>query len=260
MTGSGKSNMGIYEKFAYIYANGVYADFSGQMAELLPSVLTRLEARPRMILDLACGEGTFAVAMAKRGFRVAGLDLSSRMLKFARDRAEEAKVGLDLVRGDMRCLPFADKFDLVTCWFDSLNYLVEPEDLRAAFIGVSHALRPGGLFIFDMNTVYGLAVNWREYPCYVQKDSPHIFEIHRQEYDFETNVATMKITGFIKKGNAWARIDEEHTERGYSQEEIRTHLTDLGFQAVACWHSFRDMSEAKHDSGRVWYIAKRRPA
>jgi ubiquinone/menaquinone biosynthesis C-methylase UbiE len=250
--------MEIYDDFAYVYAKGQYTDFSRQMAEVLPSVLKHLHAKPRRILDLACGEGTFAVHMAEKGFDVTGVDRSPRMLELARIRAEKSKAEARFMLGDMRSLEFREQFDLVTCWFDSLNYLLDSADLKKTFLGVSEALKPEGLFIFDMNTTYGLAVNWRESPCYVEGDTPDVFETHRQEFDFEHNIATMRITCFIRGESGWMRVDEEHRERAYSQEEIRSFLDETGFQLLATWGNFREMSDPKPDSGRLWYITKKR--
>jgi SAM-dependent methyltransferase len=249
--------MGIYGKFAEIYSRSSYPDFSTKMAELLPGVLERLAFEPQSILDVACGEGAFAVAMAARGYAVTGVDISDRMLAYARERVSHSGSSVDFVRGDMRALHFDAAFDLATCWFDSLNYVVAPDDLRSTLEGVHRALRQDGLFIFDMNTIYGLAVTWREYPVWIQHDEDNMFEVHRAEYDFESNIAVMRITGFVKDGPAWRRIDEEHRERAYSQGEIRKLLASAGFQVLACWGSFSDMSEATPESGRVWYVAKK---
>lgn len=64
--------MGVYREFARFYAAGLYPEYSRRMAELLPPVLERFRAKPTTILDLACGEGTFAVIMAQRGFKSNG--------------------------------------------------------------------------------------------------------------------------------------------------------------------------------------------
>lgn len=249
--------MSIYERFAYFYAKGPYPQYSGRMVELLPTMLERFNVKPQTVLDLACGEGTFAVAMAKKGFQVTGVDLSPQMLQFARERAEKENVNVEFILQDMRSLPFKGRFDLVTCWFDSLNYLLELEDLQKTFAGVYRALRKAGLFIFDMNTVYGLAISWPRYPCYVQQDTPELFEIHRPSYDWEKNIATMRITGFVKEGDGWTRIDEEHKERGYTLEEIRWCLKEVGFQELACWGNLEEMSQPKPDSGRVWLVMQK---
>lgn len=78
--------MNIYERFAYFYVKGPYLQYSERMAEPLPAVFERFSVQPQTILDLACGEGIFAVGMAKKGFQVTGVDLSPYMLQFARER------------------------------------------------------------------------------------------------------------------------------------------------------------------------------
>jgi len=249
--------MSIYERFAYFYAKGPYPQYSERMAELLTAMLERFGAEPQTILDLACGEGSFAVAMAKKGFQVTGVDLSPHVLQFARERAQQENVNVEFLLQDVRSLPFEERFDLVTCWYDSLNYLLKLEDLEKTFAGVWRALKRGALFIFDMNTIYGLAVNWQQHPCNVQQDTSELFESHRPSYDFEKNIATLRITGFVKEGNGWIRMDEEHKERGYSLEEIKQSLKKIGFQELACWGSMQEMSELKPDSGRVWFIMQK---
>jgi SAM-dependent methyltransferase len=250
--------MGISREFARVYAGGEYPEFSRRMGEYLPAALKELGASPERVLDLACGEGTFAVIAAGQGCRVTGIDISYDMLRIARERARSAGVDIGLVHGDMRALPFFRQFELVTCWFDSLNYLLEAEDLARTFNAVAGALTTGGLFIFDMNTVHGLAVTWRENPCHLESDTDSTFEVHRQEYDFETSIATMHITGFIRSGDTWTRIDERHQERGYSQQETRRLLEKAGFHILASWGSLRDRSEPDTETPRVWYVAKKR--
>ncbi len=131
----------IYERFAYFYVKGTYPQYSERMVELLPAVLERFGAKPQTILDIACGEGTFAVAMAKKGLQVTGVDLSPQMLQFARKRAEQENVKVEFILQDMRSLTFEERFDLATCWFDSLNYLLELEDLERTFAGACRALK-----------------------------------------------------------------------------------------------------------------------
>ncbi len=147
----------VYDGFAHFYAKGPYTAFSRRVAELLPPILGRFGVKPKTVLDLACGEGTFAVLMAEQGLRVTGVDASPRMLHFARQRARDAGVEVTFLEQDIRSLDLADTFDLVTCWYDSLNYLLDYDDLVRVFSHVRSALNPQGLFVFDMNTICGLA-------------------------------------------------------------------------------------------------------
>ena len=249
--------MSFYDRFAYFYAKGPYHQYSGRMVELLPPVLARFDARPQTVLDIACGEGTFAVAMAKRGFQVTGVDRSPQMLQFARERAERENAKVEFLLQDMRSLPFDARFDLATCWFDSLNYVLELEDIQKTFASAYRALKKAGLFIFDMNTIYGLAVNWQREPCYVQQNSPEMFEIQFPSYDFEKRIATTRILGFAKEGDRWIRMDEEHKERGYTLEEIRQCSQEVDFQELACWGNLEEMSEPRPNSGRVWFVMQK---
>jgi SAM-dependent methyltransferase len=246
----------IYDGFAPLYTHGPYLRYSRRMAEAMPAVLKRLAATPRTLLDVACGEGTFAVAMARAGLAVTGIDQSAQMLECARRRAREAEVEADFIQADMRSPGLARKFDLVTCWYDSLNYLLTSADLETAFREISNLLAPRGLFIFDMNTIYGLAALWRAHPYCVIQDDADSFEVHVNSYDFETNLATKGIVGFIRRGDAWTRIEEEHTERGHSLADIRACLAAAGLRQTACWGSIETMAEPGPDAGRVWLVAK----
>jgi SAM-dependent methyltransferase len=192
--------VGLYGEFAPVYARGPYPEYSRTIASLLLRVLRKFTISPRDLLDLACGEGTFAVAMARRGIHVIGIDQSHDMLKLARQRARRERVGVRFLHMDMRSLQFINEFDLVTCWYDSLNYLLKPDHLKKTFSGVFRALRRGGLFIFDMNTIYALSVFWQQYPCRVQQDTDDIFEVARPRYDARRRTATMDITAFVRSG------------------------------------------------------------
>ena len=100
-------------------------------------------------LDVACGTGRSFLPLRARGYRVTGCDISAEML--ARARANAPDVALHLA--DMRHLPVLGSFDLVTCIDDGLNYLLSDEDLVAALAGIVRNLAPGGIAVWDLNTV-----------------------------------------------------------------------------------------------------------
>jgi ubiquinone/menaquinone biosynthesis C-methylase UbiE len=249
--------LSIYKEFATLYAGGVYPEYSKRIAGILPSVLKRLKVSPTEVLDLACGEGTFATIMAKKGYEVTGVDQSSEMLRFARQKAKRSRTHVRFVRGDMRSLKFREEFDLVTSWYDALNYLVTLRDLERTFKGVYKALRSQGLFIFDMNTIYALEKLWQQFPCTVEQDTSEYFAVHRPSLDKKRLVATLKITGFIRRNGAWTRIDEDHREKGYSLAQIKKSLKAVGFNQLALCGSIRKMTRPRQDTRRVWFVAQR---
>jgi hypothetical protein len=103
-------------------------------------------------------------------------------------------------------------------------------------------IKPGGVFLFDMNTIYGLAVGWQRKQCYIQQNASEVFEVHRTSYDYERQIASVQITAFIQQGDLWERIDELHQERGYPLDEIRACLLAAGFEVLAVLGSLREMS------------------
>ena len=105
----------------------------------------------RDLLDVACGTGKSFGPLLERGYRVTACDLSPGMVDRARRRLEPS--GGQAVVADMRALPWSERFDLATCLDDSLNYLLGDGDLAAALTAIRRALRPGGLLLFDLNTL-----------------------------------------------------------------------------------------------------------
>jgi SAM-dependent methyltransferase len=105
--------------------------------------------RGTRLLDLACGTGKSFVPFLDRGFSVTACDSSTAMLAEAARRAPEAV----LVHADIRALPDLGRFDLVTCFDDSLNYLLREDELAAALAGMRASLARGGLAIFDLNSL-----------------------------------------------------------------------------------------------------------
>lgn len=250
--------MPVYDQFASIYQRGPYLHFSQSLAEtVLPEYLEELGLKPKKGLDIACGEGTLAVGLAERGVQMTGIDQSEQMIALARERARAASVDVDFRVEDMRTLPFEGAFDLVTCFFDSLNYMLTIRDLQDAFKGAYRALREGGFYIFDMNTVYGLAVDWMRQKTYIQNETDDFIEIHQQEFDYENLVASMYVTVFQKEGEHWARFDETHRERGYPIADIQFLLNEAGFEIAGMYGSLSKRSEVQATSPRVWFAARK---
>ncbi|MBS3787108.1 class I SAM-dependent methyltransferase, partial [Candidatus Bipolaricaulota bacterium] len=204
-----------YSNFAQLYSTGSYPEYSRYIASKLPDILGKLGARPSKILDLACGEGTFAIETAKLGYDTVGVDLSKEMIEIARSNSEEAGIDTTFLHRDMREFSVDKNFDLATSWFDSMNYLLNKKDFSKTLKNVYDALTDGGHFVFDVNTIHGLSVQWQEHDCYVQRDDSSVFELHRTGYDRPERVARLTITFFVNQGDTWEKHEEVHMEKGY---------------------------------------------
>lgn len=112
------------------------------------------------ILDLCCGTGQLAAALAERGFKVTGLDGSADMLRHARENAPS----VTFIEGDACNFAFEKPFDSVLCTSASLNHMQSIKDLAAVFSSVSRALKPGGIFVFDVNHPAQMSRYWHGHP------------------------------------------------------------------------------------------------
>lgn len=138
-----------YELLADWYDWSGALDFAESTIAASASVERLHGFAPASLLDLACGTGTYLVARAREGVACTGVDRSLAMLEVARAKADEARVPIALVCADLRHPAIGRRFDLVTCFYDALNHLTRPDDLRRALAGAAALLAPGGLLMFD---------------------------------------------------------------------------------------------------------------
>ncbi len=248
-----------YGAYAAVYDLQGQSRWSERMVAFLDDLLPRYDATPRRILDLACGTGTAALLLARRGYAVYGIDGSAQMLEMARQKAAEAHAAVQFAQADMRAFTVPEPVDLVTCWYDSLNYLLDPADLVRTFGCMKAALAPGGLAVFDMNTRAGLAADW-DNRCWVQEIGDTYF-IQQAEWDEATAIATMTLTCFVRLGRDYRRFEEVHRERGYTLEEITAALEEAGLtplDAFACLRRIGPTFEPPGETtGRVVVVARR---
>jgi SAM-dependent methyltransferase len=116
---------------------------------LLPE-LEKHGLRQGAALDVGCGTGRAFEPLLDRGWVVRGCDLSAEMLEEARRKFGDA---VEVEQADLRALPVFGQFDLALALNDVVNYLVEDGDLVKAFAGIRANLAPGGLLVFDANTL-----------------------------------------------------------------------------------------------------------
>jgi ubiquinone/menaquinone biosynthesis C-methylase UbiE len=211
----------------------------------------------QQMLDLACGTGTLAWLMAERGWDVIGLDASPAMLAHAQQKGAEPGQHIQFVQGDMRHLAGIippDSAHLVTCIYDSLNYLHSEADLAACFYSIAHVLVPGGLFFGDMNTSHFLEHDWGTqevliYPGYVQIGHSH--------FDPSRTTTTMHLTGFVGDDeHGYVRFDEIHIERAYPQTTVAELLQQAGLHIEAVYDCFTFNPPYNTSQRLAWIVRK----
>ncbi|HJN17809.1 MAG TPA: hypothetical protein QGH10_20080, partial [Armatimonadota bacterium] len=131
----------------------------------------------------------------------------------------------ELHHADVRTFSLGRRFDVVTCMFDSLNYLTDPPDLALALAGLDTHLAERGSLVFDVNTYEGLEDAWQRTQAI--DDVHHTLTIE-MSFDATTALGRGLISGTVRDGGACCQFEEEHVERGYRAEEIEAMLDDLG--------------------------------
>ena len=269
-----------YQAYAPFYDITGQIRFAVLMAQYLREVLARHPLAGRRALDLACGTGTLALMLADDGWEVVGIDASEPMLAQARSKASNIDTAgrVVFVHGDMRTLrPATDDwrsatddnphrrwsvgdqhwsngFDLVTCVYDSLNYLLDAADLAACFASVAGALAPGGLFVLDLNTRYFLEHDWAE--CEVL-ELPGFVQVSQSHFDPATDCSTMLLTGFAgDDAQGYARFDETHIERAYAPELVERLLAAAGLLAEASYDCFTFLPVSERTQRIAWVARK----
>lgn len=253
-----------YERYAEIYDRIGQRQFGQRLADAImadPAIALPAQAT---IADLACGTGAAALRFAAAGCRVIGVDRSPEMLERARDSAARAGLEIDWLLQDMRELDLPTKVDLVTCVYDSLNYVLRERELAQIFERVAGSLRANGKFVFDLNSRRRLAEGWAD-ETYVAADEPDLFLIYRSTWDEESSCSPLHLTAFLRNedGRGWERFDEEHVERGYPIVEIEALLRRAGFAAIEVrdFHARTgDLSgQGSERSNRLVFVASAAP-
>lgn len=219
-----------YDRYAEIYDRLGQRHFAERTAAALLDHLAARDVRPQRVLDLACGTGAASLIFAAAGCEVIGLDRSPTMLEGGRRVAASRGLTIDYIEGDMRDLAAAGitgPFDLVSCFYDSINYLLDDDDLTRTFQGVASVLASSGLFVFDVNTRRKLRL-W-EQSAFVAIDDDDLFGVYQASYDEERRLSPLRATFFSATAEGqWERFDEEHVERGWTIEELSGALEGAG--------------------------------
>ena len=242
-----------FAELAQIYDELMEEDFYERMIDYLGRVFEEYSIEPGRVLDLACGTGRFSLHLAGEGWAVTGLDKSAQMIKVARQHTKETELNIRFVLADMVDFSTNEQFDTITCFYDSINYILDEERLSRLFKWVKQALAPAGYFIFDLNTLHGLKEYWNtslRRRLFLRGQS-----IWMTCWNEETKINTLKLIASFKMADgSFKRLTEIHRERGYPNETVVDLLKQVGFRSVDIFDCF---SFAPDDgiAGKVMVIA-----
>ncbi len=166
------------------------------------------------MLDLGCGTGNVTRLLAEAGYDMIGVDNSGEMLQIAMDKVQGAGGKILYLLQDMREFELYGTVGAVVSICDSMNYLLEYEDLTQVFRLVNNYLDPGGVFIFDMNTEYKYKELLGERTFAEDREESSF--IWNNFYDEGEGINEYDLILFIREGELYRKFEETHYQRAYS--------------------------------------------
>ena len=243
--------MGSYENFARVYDelmdNVPYEEWS----RFILSVLKDNKINDGLVLELGCGTGKLMSYLGNAGYDMIGVDNSVDMLQIAREKTSSDFLYL---LQDMREFELYGTVRAVVSVCDSINYIIEKEDLKEVFRLVNNYLDPEGLFIFDFNTVH----KYRDIigETVIAEDREDVSFIWFNEYDEETQLNDIDLKVFVQeKEDIYRKFQEEHIQKGYTLDEIKALLKESGLVFLQAYDEYSNQ-KADKESERIVVVAR----
>lgn len=217
---------------AYTDFAGVYDIFMDETPyeewrDTIIAVLEKHGIKKELVLDLGCGTGTMTELLAEAGYDMIGIDNAQEMLNIAISKKDESGHDILYLCQDMREFELYGTVKAVVSLCDSVNYILEPEELQTVFALVNNYLDPEGIFFFDFNTDY----KYREIIgdtviAENREDCSFIWENYFHE---EVCINEYDVTVFVREEDSrYRKFTETHYQRGYTLEEIKRLLEAAG--------------------------------
>ena len=245
--------METYSGFAMVYDmfmdNIPYDEWSRYLIDLLKE--NGIE--DGILLDLGCGTGNITELLAGAGYEMIGIDNSDEMLNIALSKREQSGFDILYLNQDMREFELYGTVRAVVSICDSMNYILEEDELLEVFRLVNNYLDPGGVFIFDMNTISKYEGIGDSVIAENREESSFIWE---NTYYEEEQINEYDLTLFIKdKDGRYDKFEENHLQRAYELETIKQLLAQSGLAFVTAYDAFTK-EPVRVDSERIYVIAK----
>lgn len=244
---------GIFSEFYDALTANVSYD---TVAQVLGSLLTRYGKGRGLLLDLACGTGSVSVRLAEKGYEVIGVDLSPEMLSEAQNKAYTTGQNILFLCQDMTKLDLYGTVDAAVCTLDGLCHLPDEDSLSATLQKVSLFMNPGGVFLFDVNSVYKhRAVLGNNTFVY---DTDEVYCVWQNTLLSDGVTVQMDLDFFepVSDAGDYVRQSERFTERAYPRETLEAMLKKAGFTVLDVFDGYSE--KPAHDTSERLLFAVRK--
>lgn len=226
------------------------------VSQVLSSLLTRYGKSRGLLLDLACGTGSVSVRLAEKGYEVIGVDLSPEMLSEAQNKAYSAGQNILFLCQDMTALDLYGTVDAAVCTLDGLCHLPDEESVFAALQKVSLFMNPGGVFLFDVNSVYKHRVVLGNNTFVYDTDDVYCVWQNTLLSDGVTVQMDLDFFEPVSDKGDYVRQSERFTERAYPRETLEAMLKKAGFTVLDVFDGYS--GKPAHDTSERLLFAVRK--
>ena len=246
--------MEAYGKFAQVYDLFMdNVDYEG-WADCLEKHLKEEGIEDGLVLELGCGTGTMTGLLARRGDDMIGVDNSEEMLAEAMEKKVEDGLDILYLLQDMQEFELYGTVRAAVSVCDSLNYITEKEELLQVFRLVNNYLDPGGIFLFDMNTVHKYRDILGDDTIAENRDEGSF--IWENSYDPDTGLNIYELAVFLpREDGLYEKCEVLHCQRAYEHAEIEALIRVAGMEIVGVYDAYTD-KPASPDSERLLFIAR----
>src|SRR5205807_2407412 len=208
-----RPSRGAYRRFARYY-DLIYhglVNYEGDV-DFLENVFQKFHIDPKTVLDLGCGTGNHDLPLARRGYRVTGIDRSREMLSLARKKGATLRPRPRFVHADMRSFRLGERFDVAICMFGAFGYLLTQRDALQSLRSIRTHLEPKGFFVFEF--WHGPAARPSPFQTWthIAKKGIEIVRLDEARFDPRTGRLPVEFRFFVFGVGRWlGGFDEIHT-------------------------------------------------
>lgn len=244
------------ELYDLFYANKPYAEEAQFVHECIQRYI---QGSAHRLLDLACGTGSHAFEFERFDYQVIATDYSTDMLKRARRKARVNGSQIEFLQQDMCKLNVPEQpFDVVTCLFDSIGYVVTNENILLVLKGIHSHLRSGGVFIFEFWHAPAMLKHYE--PVRIKRwklSDKEIMRISETELDYANQQArvTYTVYEFLAAGT-YKAFSETQVNRYFLLQEMKGWLSAAGLQMIKAFAGFKNDENISDSTWHVVAVAR----
>lgn len=246
--------MEAYTSFAKVYDTFMDNVPYDEWADYIEDRLKEYGIEDGLVLDLGCGTGSITEKMAEKGYDMIGVDYSGEMLEIAMEKREESGHDILYLMQDMREFELYGTVRAIISACDSVNYILDDEDLEEVFRLVNNYLDPEGIFLFDFNTEY----KYKEIlgNQTIAEEREECSFIWDNFYDEEEQVNEYQLTLFVQEeDDLYRKYQEEHLQRAYTLDIIKELIEASGLVFIKAYDAYT-LEEPNEYSERICVVAK----